>query len=232
MERLEGAEEAKGVTPDPQVAQLMAGLHKTDNTESNVALTLQARTLSKSALSGLDCRPAAGVLARVVLQKCCCAARACACWSMGAVAAVAMVLPERIAHTRKRAVLALRARASHLSPLVQLLSLVNCADTIVGDGMIRGVSGGEKKRVTTGEIMVGPSRVLFMDKISTGARPGCERPCRWFHKKSLCRSRRSEACVWSCSTCREVEHVSVCVRQNDGHAWSVRTAMFQAPVQP
>ena len=52
---------------------------------------------------------------------------------------------------------------------VQLLSLVNCADTIVGDGMMRGVSGGEKKRVTTGEIVVGPSKVLFMDEISTGA---------------------------------------------------------------
>ena len=51
---------------------------------------------------------------------------------------------------------------------VQLLSLVNCADTIVGDGMMRGVSGGEKKRVTTGEIVVGPSKVLFMDEISTG----------------------------------------------------------------
>ena len=51
---------------------------------------------------------------------------------------------------------------------VQMLSLVNCADTIVGDGMVRGVSGGEKKRVTTGEVLVGPSKVLFMDEISTG----------------------------------------------------------------
>jgi ABC-type multidrug transport system ATPase subunit len=55
-----------------------------------------------------------------------------------------------------------------LVPALQLLSLVNCADTVVGDGMIRGVSGGEKKRVTTGEVMVGPSKVLFMDEISTG----------------------------------------------------------------
>ena len=50
-----------------------------------------------------------------------------------------------------------------------MLQLVNCADTVVGDGMTRGVSGGEKKRVTTGEIVVGPSKVLFMDEISTGA---------------------------------------------------------------
>lgn len=52
---------------------------------------------------------------------------------------------------------------------VQLLQLTNCADTVVGDGMIRGVSGGEKKRVTTGEVVVGPSKVLLMDEISTGA---------------------------------------------------------------
>lgn len=54
---------------------------------------------------------------------------------------------------------------------LQLLSLVNCADTIVGDGMTRGVSGGEKKRVTSGEVMVGPSKVLLMDEITTGTRP-------------------------------------------------------------
>jgi hypothetical protein len=86
---LEKKEREQGITPDPQIAQLMTGLHSTDPAV-NVALTLQ------------------------------------------------------------------------------LLSLVDCADTVVGDGMNRGVSGGERKRVTSGEIMVGPSKVLFMDEISTG----------------------------------------------------------------
>lgn len=54
---------------------------------------------------------------------------------------------------------------------LQLLSLTNCADTIVGDAMTRGVSGGERKRVTSGEVMVGPCKVLLMDEISTGALP-------------------------------------------------------------
>ncbi|MBA0583705.1 hypothetical protein Gorai_014551, partial [Gossypium raimondii] len=39
---------------------------------------------------------------------------------------------------------------------------------MVGDEMIRGISGGQKKRVTTGEMLVGPARALFMDEISTG----------------------------------------------------------------
>jgi ABC-type protease/lipase transport system fused ATPase/permease subunit len=43
-----------------------------------------------------------------------------------------------------------------------------CADTVVGGGLLRGVSGGQRKRVTTGELMVGPAKTLLMDEISTG----------------------------------------------------------------
>lgn len=52
--------------------------------------------------------------------------------------------------------------------VLQTLGLSNCADTVVGDGLLRGVSGGEKKRVTTGEMIVSTRRVLFLDEISTG----------------------------------------------------------------
>ena len=79
---------------------------------------------------------------------------------------------------------------------MQILGLEVCADTIVGNAMLRGISGGQRKRVTTGktnlisilkpnkmiicvnfnnykflnagEMLVGPTNALFMDEISIG----------------------------------------------------------------
>ncbi|GAB9476807.1 Atp-binding protein, partial [Globisporangium polare] len=64
---------------------------------------------------------------------------------------------------------AARALFKHYPDIViQQLGLDNCQDTIVGDAMLRGVSGGERKRVTTGEMQFGNKYVTFMDEISTG----------------------------------------------------------------
>uniref|UniRef100_A0A0E0LUI1 ABC transporter domain-containing protein n=1 Tax=Oryza punctata TaxID=4537 RepID=A0A0E0LUI1_ORYPU len=52
--------------------------------------------------------------------------------------------------------------------VLKILGLDICADTIVGNEMLRGISGGQRKRVTTGEMLVGPARAMFMDEISTG----------------------------------------------------------------
>ncbi|XP_051202814.1 ABC transporter G family member 45 [Lolium perenne] len=52
--------------------------------------------------------------------------------------------------------------------ILKILGLSECADTIVGDELIRGISGGQKKRATIGEMLVGLSRCFFMDDISTG----------------------------------------------------------------
>ncbi|KAI5071149.1 hypothetical protein GOP47_0013400 [Adiantum capillus-veneris] len=46
--------------------------------------------------------------------------------------------------------------------VLKILSLDICADTMVGDQMKRGISGGQKKRLTTGEMLVGPAKALFM----------------------------------------------------------------------
>ena len=52
--------------------------------------------------------------------------------------------------------------------ILRILGLEHAANTVVGNEMLRGISGGQKKRLTTGEIIVGPARALFADEISTG----------------------------------------------------------------
>ena len=43
-----------------------------------------------------------------------------------------------------------------------------CADTLIGDDQIRGVSGGQRKRVTTGDILT-PSTLSCCVAVSTWA---------------------------------------------------------------
>ncbi|KAL3726508.1 hypothetical protein ACJRO7_031410 [Eucalyptus globulus] len=52
--------------------------------------------------------------------------------------------------------------------ILKISGLEICADAMVGDEMLRGISGGQRKRVTTGEMLVGPAEVFLMDEISTG----------------------------------------------------------------
>ncbi|RZC04317.1 Pleiotropic drug resistance protein 3, partial [Glycine soja] len=50
--------------------------------------------------------------------------------------------------------------------ILKILGLDICANTSVD--IRRGISGGQKKRLTTGEMIVGPTKALFMDEISNG----------------------------------------------------------------
>ncbi|XP_023634094.1 ABC transporter G family member 42 isoform X1 [Capsella rubella] len=52
--------------------------------------------------------------------------------------------------------------------ILKILGLNICADTRVGDASRPGISGGQKRRLTTGEMIVGPIKTLFMDEISNG----------------------------------------------------------------
>ncbi|KAL2555628.1 ABC transporter G family member 34 [Forsythia ovata] len=47
--------------------------------------------------------------------------------------------------------------------VLKILGLDICSDIMVGDEMRRGISGGQKKRLTTGEMLVGPAKVFYMD---------------------------------------------------------------------
>ncbi|XBI80345.1 hypothetical protein VPH35_089539 [Triticum aestivum] len=68
-------------------------------------------------------------------------------------------------------------RSMQTDYIMKIMGLDICADVLVGDAMRRGISGGEKKRLTTGEMIVGPSKALFMDEISTGFFESCGFKC-------------------------------------------------------
>jgi ABC-type multidrug transport system ATPase subunit len=52
--------------------------------------------------------------------------------------------------------------------IISELGLVKCADTIVGNAIVRGISGGERKRLAIGcELVVDPS-ILFLDEPTSG----------------------------------------------------------------
>lgn len=52
--------------------------------------------------------------------------------------------------------------------MIEMLGLGECQNVIVGNDLTRGISGGQKKRVTLGEMIIGNARVLCLDEISTG----------------------------------------------------------------
>jgi ABC-type multidrug transport system ATPase subunit/ABC-type multidrug transport system permease subunit len=60
---------------------------------------------------------------------------------------------------------ALRAKPD---AVISMLALEECGDTAVGNDMVRGVSGGQKRRVTIGEMLLTDSRVLCGDEITNG----------------------------------------------------------------
>ncbi|XP_024394887.1 ABC transporter G family member 7 [Physcomitrium patens] len=60
------------------------------------------------------------------------------------------------------------ARERYVQELLYRLGLVSCADTIVGDAKVRGISGGEKKRLSIAcELIASPS-IIFADEPTTG----------------------------------------------------------------
>eukprot|EP00892_Ulva_mutabilis_P001385 jgi/Ulvmu1/11247/UM073_0019.1 len=55
-----------------------------------------------------------------------------------------------------------------IDTLMGLFGLSRAKDTNVGNRMLTGISGGERKRLSTVELLAGPQRVLVLDEISTG----------------------------------------------------------------
>jgi len=58
--------------------------------------------------------------------------------------------------------------AKKVDELLSTLHLHKCADTLVGDPLKRGISGGERKRTSVGIELVSGPRVLFLDEPTSG----------------------------------------------------------------
>ncbi|XP_058191657.1 pleiotropic drug resistance protein 3-like isoform X2 [Rhododendron vialii] len=79
------------------------------------------------------------------------------------------VVPDPDVHTYMKAISAEGQRTTlQTDYILKILGLDICADILVGDAMTRGISGGQRKRLTTGEMIIGPTKTLFMDEISNG----------------------------------------------------------------
>ncbi len=62
----------------------------------------------------------------------------------------------------------IRAKAK-VELIIEVLGLSACADTVIGDGLTRGISGGQRRRVTLAEKLVArPGKCLLADEITTG----------------------------------------------------------------
>ncbi|OQS00507.1 ATP-binding Cassette (ABC) Superfamily [Achlya hypogyna] len=52
--------------------------------------------------------------------------------------------------------------------IIDGLGLRGCAQTLVGNDLIRGISGGQKRRVTIAEMLTGKESIVLLDEYSTG----------------------------------------------------------------
>ena len=68
-------------------------------------------------------------------------------------------LPENISNEEKM---------NRVNEMISILHLENCKDTIVGDSLTKGISGGERKRLSVGmEMIINPS-IIFLDEPTSG----------------------------------------------------------------
>ncbi|KAJ1485051.1 P-loop containing nucleoside triphosphate hydrolase protein [Baffinella frigidus] len=62
----------------------------------------------------------------------------------------------------------LEDKYANVEEIITKLSLGKCADSIVGGAKVRGISGGERKRLNIGCELIGSPSLLFLDEPTTG----------------------------------------------------------------
>jgi ATP-binding cassette subfamily G (WHITE) protein 2 len=60
-------------------------------------------------------------------------------------------------------------RIGRVNQVIEDLHLEECADTRIGSDLVRGVSGGERKRTCIGMELVLSPQILFLDEPTTGS---------------------------------------------------------------
>lgn len=58
---------------------------------------------------------------------------------------------------------------AYVDSVINDLGLKKARDTVIGDAMTKGVSGGERKRVSIGVELISNPSVLFLDEPTSGA---------------------------------------------------------------
>ena len=76
--------------------------------------------------------------------------------------AASFQLPEGMADEKKE---------ERVQQVIKALSLSKCVDTVVGDNKTRGISGGEKKRLSIGLELLSDPAVIIADEPTTGTVP-------------------------------------------------------------
>ena len=64
--------------------------------------------------------------------------------------------------------MSMEEKMKRVDNMISLLHLEKCKDTIVGDSLMKGISGGEKKRLSVGMEMIMNPSIIFLDEPTTG----------------------------------------------------------------